>query len=131
MLKSPPLVATLSDSKRMSPCSWGDIFTWPLRGDRIIGLRQFTAKRLTISVRRAILSCVCQVPTTTRPPASAHSPRSSFCAFDSSHSFSNGYALFCATANTHLLPLQSFPHSFHRDGVYPRPTSPLHNSGPT
>src|SRR5229473_5894608 len=40
MLKSPPLVATLSDSMRMSPCSWGDIFTWPLRGDRIIGLRQ-------------------------------------------------------------------------------------------
>src|SRR6266581_2709321 len=39
MLKSPPLVATLSDSMRMSPCSWGDIFTWPLRGDRIIGLR--------------------------------------------------------------------------------------------
>src|SRR5438552_19029391 len=39
MLKSPPLVATLSDSMRMSPCSWGDIFTWPLRGDRISGLR--------------------------------------------------------------------------------------------
>src|SRR6266853_4582237 len=41
MLKSPPLVATLSDSMRMSPCSWGDIFTWPLRGDRIIGLRHY------------------------------------------------------------------------------------------
>src|SRR6266436_2699916 len=55
MLKSPPLVATLSDSMRMSPCSWGDIFTWPLRGDRIIGLRQgvaecFTARRLRVSV---------------------------------------------------------------------------------
>src|SRR6266853_974564 len=43
MLKSPPLVATLSDSMRMSPCSWGDIFTWPLRGDRIIGLRHSPA----------------------------------------------------------------------------------------
>src|SRR5260370_13287736 len=42
MLKSPPLVATLSDSMKMSPCSWGDIFTWPLRGDRIIGLRQLS-----------------------------------------------------------------------------------------
>src|SRR6266853_6299293 len=46
MLKSPPLVATLSDSMRMSPCSWGDIFTWPLRGDRIIGLRQLVAEGL-------------------------------------------------------------------------------------
>src|SRR5229473_5656464 len=45
MLKSPPLVATLSDSMRMSPCSWDDIFTWPLRGDRIIGLRH-PARRL-------------------------------------------------------------------------------------
>src|SRR6267154_2836119 len=44
MLKSPPLVATLSDSMRMSPCSWGDIFTWPLRGDRIIGLRQLALR---------------------------------------------------------------------------------------
>src|SRR6266851_3599256 len=46
MLKSPPLVATLSDSMRMSPCSWGDIFTWPLRGDRIIGLRHYRARYL-------------------------------------------------------------------------------------
>src|SRR5258708_29860387 len=48
MLKSPPLVATLSDSMRMSPCSWGDIFTWPLRGDRIIGLRHplYSSSRL-------------------------------------------------------------------------------------
>src|SRR5258708_20790510 len=46
MLKSPPLVATLSDSMRMSPCSWGDIFTWPLRGDRIIGLRHEQNLRL-------------------------------------------------------------------------------------
>src|SRR5258708_6462476 len=46
MLKSPPLVATLSDSMRMSPCSWGDIFTWPLRGDRIIGLRHCRASRV-------------------------------------------------------------------------------------
>src|SRR5713226_5396372 len=46
MLKSPPLVATLSDSMRMSPCSWGDIFTWPLRGDRIIGLRQQSDHRV-------------------------------------------------------------------------------------
>src|SRR6266851_5483952 len=46
MLKSPPLVATLSDSMRMSPCSWGDIFTWPLRGDRIIGLRHRWVGRL-------------------------------------------------------------------------------------
>src|SRR5712692_4529857 len=47
MLKSPPLVATLSDSMRMSPCSWGDIFTWPLRGDRIIGLRHTLTKHCT------------------------------------------------------------------------------------
>src|SRR6266849_4266628 len=47
MLKSPPLVATLSDSMRMSPCSWGDIFTWPLRGDRIIGLRQPSTRAYT------------------------------------------------------------------------------------
>src|SRR5713226_1695104 len=62
MLKSPPLVATLSDSMRMSPCSWGDIFTWPLRGDRIIGLRHtpvaigFTAAgdRVSVFSRTAI-----------------------------------------------------------------------------
>src|SRR5260370_7994418 len=61
MRKSPPLVATLSDSMRMSPCSWGDIFTWPLRGDRIIGLRQpvaigFTAAgdRVSVFFRTAI-----------------------------------------------------------------------------
>src|SRR5713101_22017 len=53
MLKSPPLVATLSDSMRMSPCSWGDIFTWPLRGDRIIGLRQ----RLLRHFRRSTFGC--------------------------------------------------------------------------
>src|SRR5258708_37431130 len=30
---------------RMSPCSWGDIVPWPLRGDRIIGLRHgFSAR---------------------------------------------------------------------------------------
>src|SRR6266446_2146038 len=63
MLKSPPLVATLSDSMRMSPCSWGDIFTWPLRGDRIIGLRQVVAQgftraahRVTVFSRTAILA---------------------------------------------------------------------------
>src|SRR5712664_3852813 len=61
MLKSPPLVATLSDSMRMSPCSWGDIFTWPLRGDRIIGLRHYSDSSLTPSpsgcrVRRQVPS---------------------------------------------------------------------------
>src|SRR5258708_14677149 len=55
MLKSPPLVATLSDSMRMSPCSWGDIFTWPLRGDRIIGLRH-TFRTATTPVRLAVHS---------------------------------------------------------------------------
>src|SRR5229473_7720622 len=53
MLKSPPLVATLSDSMRMSPCSWGDIFTWPLRGDRIIGLRHFLFVPLSVGHKRA------------------------------------------------------------------------------
>ena len=34
------LVVTLSGSRRMSPSSWGDIFTGLLRGDRIIEPRQ-------------------------------------------------------------------------------------------
>ena len=34
---------------QMSPCSWGDIFTGPLRGDRIIGLRQKRKKVLITS----------------------------------------------------------------------------------
>src|SRR6267378_8218378 len=56
MLKSPPLVATLSDSMRMSPCSWGDIFTWPLRGDRIIGLRHARCQRFPSNSLSGILA---------------------------------------------------------------------------
>src|SRR5216684_6122835 len=122
MLKSPPLVATLSDSKRMSPCSWGDIFTWPLRGDRIIGLRHFTAKHLTISVRRAILSRVClrrasiedsgsignrQVPPPTTPPEDVRLFGCSFRPFHASRLFTNICALIFPTVTIHLLLLQS------------------------
>src|SRR6266851_6806042 len=58
MLKSPPLVATLSDSMRMSPCSWGDIFTWPLRGDRIIGLRH--SPKIALSKGPGLWYSTCQ-----------------------------------------------------------------------
>src|SRR6266478_7971303 len=66
MLKSPPLVATLSDSMRMSPCSWGDIFTWPLRGDRIIGLRHYCPFSFTPFLRCTIF---------TFPPACPSAPQ--------------------------------------------------------
>src|SRR5713226_8103722 len=76
MLKSPPLVATLSDSMRMSPCSWGDIFTWPLRGDRIIGLRQAIIPLLPsyIALEYTHFSCLRRDHATVLPRPSA-SPR--------------------------------------------------------
>src|SRR5207302_1946335 len=66
MLKSPPLVATLSDSMRMSPCSWGDIFTWPLMGDRISGLRHGKAQLLAPSRTAGYNSLVPPVSQTIR-----------------------------------------------------------------
>src|SRR5258708_18520569 len=41
---------------RMSPYSWGDIFTWPLRGDRIIGLRQPWRFAFTLTLDYGILA---------------------------------------------------------------------------
>src|SRR5713101_6653437 len=43
---------------RMSPCSWGDIFTWPLRGDRIIGLRQCDPQHCCNPARHGIKDCL-------------------------------------------------------------------------
>src|SRR5580692_11585325 len=41
----------------MSPVSWGDIFTLPLWGDRIMELRQFDSQRLTTRIGKNRLAC--------------------------------------------------------------------------
>src|SRR5437016_8925540 len=51
----------------MSPVSWGDIFTLPLRGDRIMELRHAHPLSLTVPPRR------CRVPPTRYLPSTSRS----------------------------------------------------------
>src|SRR5260370_18474362 len=41
----------------MSPVSWGDIFTLPLRGDRIMELRQLEASFCALPITSSMISC--------------------------------------------------------------------------
>src|SRR5579863_6274201 len=45
----------------MSPVSWGDIFTLPLRGDKIMELRHNAASRLARFLRRGYNICLTSV----------------------------------------------------------------------
>src|SRR5882762_10318586 len=62
--------------------------------------------------------CVCQAPASTRFPSHTRQRDSGFLYLCPTSLFSNACALLSTTGNTHLLSLQSLPHSFHHDGGY-------------